>query len=86
MATGTLTIGVFYYFLTAVTLFLWPVRMMGRILTDLGKATIALERLNEILDEAEESDLGGPAAPSPPGHIVFENVSFSHADDAPVLH
>ncbi len=86
MATGTMTIGVFYYFLTAVTLFLWPVRMMGRILTDLGKATIALERLNEILDEAEESDLGGPAAPSSPGHIVFENVSFSHADDAPVLH
>ena len=86
MATGTLSIGGFYYFLTAVTLFLWPVRMMGRILTDLGKATIALERLNEILDEAEESDLGGPAAPSPPGHIVFENVSFSHADDVPVLH
>ena len=86
MATGTLTIGAFFYFLTAVTLFLWPVRMMGRILTDLGKATVAIERLNEILDESEESDLGGPAAPSPPGHIVFENVSFSHDQDAPVLH
>ncbi len=86
MATGTLQIGVFYYFLTAVTLFLWPVRMMGRILTDLGKATVALERLNEILDEAEESNLGGPAETSSPGHIVFENVCFSHAEDAPVLH
>ncbi len=85
MASGTLQIGVFYYFLTAVSLFLWPVRMMGRILMDLGKATVALERLHEVLDEAPESNLGTPAATSPPGHIVFENVSFSHAEDAPVL-
>ena len=95
LATGSLQVGAYFYFLSAVSLFLWPVRMMGRILTDLGKAIVALERLHEILDEAPESNLGEPAAEdaSAPaergqqlGQIVFDNVSFSHAEDAPVLH
>ncbi len=86
LAAGTLKVGAFFYFLSSVTLFLWPVRMMGRILTDLGKAIVALERLHEILDEAPESNLGEPAAANGGGAIVFEDVSFSHAEDAPVLH
>ena len=86
LAAGTLKVGAFFYFLSAVSLFLWPVRMMGRILTDLGKAIVALERLHEILDEAPESNLGKPAVSNGGGEIVFEDVSFSHAEDAPVLH
>ena len=85
LATGTLQVGAFYYFLTAVALFIWPVRMMGRILTDLGKAIVALERLLEVLDESPESNLGAAAPATARGEIVFENVSFSHAEDAPVL-
>jgi ATP-binding cassette subfamily B protein len=85
MATGTLQVGAFFYFLTSVSLFLWPVRMMGRILTDLGKAIVALERLHEILDETPESNLGEAASREASGCIEFANVSFSHAEDAPVL-
>ncbi len=92
LATGTLQIGAFFYFLSAASLFIWPVRMMGRILMDLGKATIAMERLHEVLDEAPESDLQEPAGAGvvaierARGEITFDNVSFSHAQDAPVLH
>lgn len=85
LATRSLEVGVFFYFIAAVNLFLWPVRMMGRILTDLGKAVVALERLHEILDEAPESNLGTAAPATSAGRIDFENVSFSHAEDAPVL-
>ncbi len=89
LAIGTLQVGAFFFFLAAANLFIWPIRMMGRILMDLGKAIIALERLHEILDEAPETDLDEPAASGherTPGEIIFDKVSFSHAGDAPVLH
>ncbi|TNE45802.1 MAG: ABC transporter ATP-binding protein [Deltaproteobacteria bacterium] len=54
LAQGSLQIGAFFFFLSAVNLFLWPVRMMGRILTDLGKATVAIERIQEILKTPDE--------------------------------
>ncbi len=87
MATGELAVGAFYFFLTAVSLFIWPVRMMGRILTELGKAMVALGRIREILDEpVESSPAPAPAAGGFAGGIVFDGVSFAHAAGSPVLH
>ncbi len=96
---GELAPGTFYFFLSAVTMFLWPVRLMGRILTDMGKAIVALGRIRAILDEPTEDELdaqrGLVAAPvlgdeeapplTGPGEIVFENISFAHGK-TPVLH
>ncbi|MBT8485758.1 MAG: ABC transporter ATP-binding protein [Phycisphaerales bacterium] len=86
LATGELTVGAYYYFLTIVSLFIWPVRMMGRILTEVGKAIVAIDRIREILDEPVEST---PAAetpvPSLSGAIEFENVGFAHDGSGPVL-
>lgn len=85
LAQGTLLVGAFFYFLTAVGMFMWPVRHMGRILTDLGKAVVALGRLEEVLEQAQESADEEPAEVTPlRGDIAFENVSFAHAA-APVL-
>lgn len=85
MADGSLPAGTFYFFLAAVNLFLWPVRMLGRILTELGKATVAIGRIGEILQAEREAE---PEAPqtleSKRGHVVFENVCFAH-EDAPVV-
>jgi ATP-binding cassette subfamily B protein len=33
---------------------LWPIRQMGRILTDLGKTLVALQRIHEILQQPRE--------------------------------
>ena len=54
MVEGTLAAGTFYWFLASVSLFLWPMRFMGRILTELGKATVAIGRIAEILETPEE--------------------------------
>ncbi|MHC4793372.1 MAG: ABC transporter ATP-binding protein, partial [Planctomycetota bacterium] len=70
----------------AVGMFLWPVRMMGRILAELGKATVAVERIEEILAMPVETD--APDAETPPrsdGRIEIRDLVFSHAEDAPVL-
>ena len=55
LASGSLGVGSFFFFLSAVNMFLWPVRMMGRILTELGKATVAIGRIQDILGHARES-------------------------------
>ncbi len=86
LAVGDLQAGAFYYFLTVVTMFVWPVRMMGRILTDLGKAVVALSRLEEILEETEESAPANPVSPdSLRGDLAFDGVTFTHGGSSPVL-
>jgi ATP-binding cassette, subfamily B, bacterial len=86
LSVGSLQVGAFFYFVTAVNMFIWPVRQMGRILSDLGKALVALERLDEIMavpleDHADVS----VSVPDLGGELVFDSVSFSHGDAA-VLH
>ncbi len=86
---GELTIGTLYAFTASVNMFLWPVRHMGRILADLGKALVSLGRVGEILSAEAESD--GDATDTREiqqpirGEITFEKLSFSHGGDTEVL-
>ncbi|MGD8396959.1 MAG: ABC transporter ATP-binding protein [Candidatus Eiseniibacteriota bacterium] len=56
LLVGQLPVGTFYFFLAAVNLFIWPIRMMGRILSEFGKALVAAGRIGEILDTPRERD------------------------------
>jgi len=85
LVQNELGVGAFFYFLTAVNMFIWPVRMMGRILTDLGKATVALGRLREILDESEETNPQKGVRHLFSGALVFQGVTFTHGSESPVL-
>lgn len=86
VASGRLEVGAFYFFLAAVTMFIWPVRMLGRLLSEMGKAVVALDRVNEILDVAAETQPESPIDVSPlAGSIDFDGVTFSHEESAPVL-
>ncbi|MEX2214656.1 MAG: ABC transporter ATP-binding protein, partial [Phycisphaeraceae bacterium] len=62
IAAGEMSVGTVYAFLAYLQMMLWPVRQMGRILTDLGKAVVALGRIREILNEEEEGEGQGPGA------------------------
>jgi ATP-binding cassette subfamily B protein len=67
---GTLTVGMLFAFLAYLGIMLWPVRQMGRILTDLGKTSVALTRIREILAVAREAEpVGAPPPPSARGSI-----------------
>ncbi|MCC5830075.1 MAG: ABC transporter ATP-binding protein [Phycisphaeraceae bacterium] len=85
---GRLTIGELFAFLAYVQMLLWPVRQMGRILSDMGKAMVAVGRIREILDREEEVDPEPDrcrALPDPLlGRIDFESVNFSFGA-SPVL-
>lgn len=85
VAMGELPIGAFFFFLSAVSMFIWPVRMMGRILSELGKSLVALERIEEILHEERESCAATDLRPELEGEITFEHVTFHHGAGQAVL-
>ncbi len=82
IADGTITVGVHFAFLAYLGIMMWPIRQMGRILTDLGKTTVALNRIREILAVAHESEpVTDPAvtAQSLTGRISVRDLHFNHA-------
>ncbi len=87
MASGDLPVGAFFYFLTAVDMFIFPMRMLGRLVSDFGKATVAFGRLREILDSEVESQPDLPETiDDARGRIELCDVSFGYREDRPVLH
>lgn len=78
---GTLTVGLLFAFVAFLGIMLWPVRQLGRILTDLGKTSVALGRIREILGVARESEPPAPAAlPAAfSGRISVRGLRFAHA-------
>lgn len=82
---GTLTVGELFAFVTYVSMVIWPVRQLGRVLTDAGKAVVSLGRVNEILDEPEESAEHTPGRGRARGAIAIEGLTFSYQPDRPVL-
>ena len=86
MANGELSVGAFFYFLTAVNMFIFPLRMLGRLVADFGKATVAFARLREILDAPAEAQPEHPEViVDSRGLIELDGVSFAYRSDAPVL-
>lgn len=84
-AQGSLTIGTLVVYTTYIGMLLWPVRQMGRILTDMGKALVAVERIQTILDEPMEILEENHKHPQINGQITFKNVYFGYDPDHSVL-
>jgi ATP-binding cassette, subfamily B, bacterial len=101
VSSGAMSIGTLVAFLSYSQMYIWPVRQMGRVLTELGKAMVSLGRVQEILEVPREdgttSDRFVPEAPgfdlttgpvpqdAAQGRIELRNVHFAHGDKE-VLH
>jgi len=84
-ASGNITLGTLLAFSAYVGQLLWPVRQMGRVLTDMGKALVSAERINEILAEPAEKSSANGVVPDFTSDIAFENVGFSYENGEKVL-
>ena len=82
---GTLTVGELFAFMTYVSMVIWPIRQLGRVLTDTGKAVVSLGRVNEILDEEEESRELAPADGRARGELRHREPELRLHPDKPVL-
>ena len=80
-----ITIGDLFIFMTCESMVIWPVRHLGRVLTDTGKAVISLGRVNHILEATEESAEWTPSTGRASGRIEVTDLSFSYDENEPVL-
>lgn len=83
--SGQITAGEFITFVTYNFMLTWPVRSLGRILSEMSKTGVSIIRINQILEEPEEQDNSGSSAPDLRGDIVFSHVNFDYTGIHPVL-
>ena len=81
---GEMSVGTWVLFSWLVRTIIWPVRQIGRVLVDSGKASVAIDRIQAILGEPLESV--EPTAAQPiGGDIEVRDLVFRYHDGPPVL-
>ena len=83
---GRLLPGAFIAFLSYAAMLTWPVRMLGRMIAEMSKAGVSIERIAAILRAEEEQETGRALRAPMDGDIVFEHVSFGYEGGGEVLH
>lgn len=83
---GEMTVGNFIAILSYNSVLIWPVRSLGRVISEMSKANISIGRISEIMSVEEEKDAPGAVECDVSGDIVFDNVSFSYEGSAEILH
>ena len=81
---GTMTLGSFLAFVTYNEALAWPVRSLGRVLSDMSKAGVSMDRVGYILKAPEEQDDSDAGQAPVQGDIVFDHVTFGYGGQ-PVL-
>lgn len=82
---GNLTLGEFMAFVSYNSTLVWPIRGLGRILSEMSKAGVSFDRVDYILNQPEEQDCEDPQTPSFHQDIHFENINFQYDGLKPVL-
>lgn len=82
---GKLSVGDLIVLTTYSSMLLGPTRQLGRILSNAGRALVALGRINDILDTPTEKEPENAKRPPMNRDIVFDNVSFSYDNERKVL-
>ena len=85
---GRITVGQYIAFVSYNGMLMWPVRELGRVISDMSKAGISIDRIRYIMNSEPEplrtdtdESLG-----TEPLDIVFDHVSFSYDEGTEVLH
>lgn len=80
-----ITIGQFSVFISYQSMIVYPVRSLARLLSNMGKMKVSIERLLEILNEKTE-DIESGKVLDIKGDIKFSHVGFQYDDGTfPVL-
>ena len=82
--SGEVTLGTYLAFINYTKQMNWPVRGLGRVITNMSKVGVSIDRLLYIIESEEEHAPEHPKTADMHGEIRFENVGFAY-DDKPVL-
>ncbi|MBQ9511228.1 MAG: ABC transporter ATP-binding protein [Clostridia bacterium] len=81
---GEMTAGKYIAFISYNAMLVWPIRQLGRMISEMSKAGVSLGRIDEIMSAEEEHDKPGAIKPDMNGDIRFEHVTFNY-DGCPVI-
>jgi len=76
---GELSPGTFIAFYAYCNWMIWPIRQLGRIISDFSKTLVAAGRIREILAAEPETDPPDALYPPIKGEIRFDRVTFAYA-------
>lgn len=82
---GTITVGEFIAFASYNTTLVWPIRGLGRILSDMSKAGVSFERVDYIIRASEEAYQEENREENRSFDIRFSHVNFAYEEGHPVL-
>ena len=75
---GSMSVGSYLAFISYNSMLIWPIRSLGRMISEMSKTGVSLNRINEILlSEPEQSVTGHGAEPTGDTGIRIEDVSFA---------
>ncbi len=83
-ANDTITLGEYLVFVGYNQSLAWPVRTLGRTLSEMSKTGVSATRIQQVLDAEPEPSEPQAQQPELNGDIRFENVTFAY-EHQPVL-
>lgn len=75
---GQITAGQFVTFMSYNGFLIFPIRQLGRVISEMSKAGISMDRLQYIMDSEAEQDAEGAQDFPGNGEIVFDHVTFRY--------
>ncbi len=83
---GSLSEGEYIAFISYNSMLIWPIRQLGRMISEMSKAGVSIERVAYIMNsQAEQDDPEAFDAPMD-GDIRFEHVNFGYENSPQMLH
>jgi len=83
---GSMTSGEYIAFLSYNGMLVWPVRQLGRMISEMSKAGVGIDRIGYIMDAEEEKDPDDALTPPMTGDICFDHVTFAYEGSREMLH
>ena len=78
--------GEYIAFISYNSMMMWPIRQLGRMLSEMSKAGVSMDRIRYIMDSEKEKDEEGAGEPPLDGDIRFDHVSFGYEGCPEMLH
>ncbi len=82
---GKISLGDLIAIVSYNSMLTWPVRSLGRVISEMSKAGVSVERISEIMNAEVETDEPDALDADTSGDIEFKNVSFSYDGSTEIL-
>ena len=82
---GDLDAGAYIAFISYNSMLVWPIRQLGRMISDMSKAGVSIDRVAYIMNSPAERDEETCVDAPMDGDICFDHVSFAYENSPKIL-